>query len=84
MSKLGRYEFVLQKALEQLGPGPWDSRDLKRAEDVLTQDFCLAIDRECDKAAVFDWLSALQAQDVPDLLRRLNASAVKGQGNETA
>ena len=69
----GRYELLLQQALQRNGPGPWDKHDLHRAKETLTQDFCSAFDRECDKDAVLDWLNALPAEEIVDLLHRLNA-----------
>ena len=69
----GEYEIVLQGALEKMGPGPWRARDLHRARETLTQEFCSAFDRQCDQDAVLDWLSALPPHEVADLLDRLNA-----------
>ncbi len=68
----GVYEILLQKALEKAGPGPWAARDLDRAKEALTQEFCLAFDRDCDKDAVLDWLNALPPDEVADLIDRVN------------
>lgn len=76
MVKLGKYEFVLMMALEQLGPGPWNRRDLDEARAVLTRDVCFAVDRECDSDAVHDWLVTLEPREVGELLERLNASRI--------
>ena len=73
----GKYELLLQRALEQAGPGPWDAYDLARVKETLTQEFCSAFNRECDKDAVLDWVNALPAQEVADLIDRLNASGEK-------
>ena len=70
----GKYEVVLQGALEQAGPGPWDEHDLDGVRQTLTDEFCLAFDRECGEGAVLDWLNALPPDDVADLIDRLNDS----------
>ena len=69
----GTYEVLLQRALEQAGPGPWEKHDLDRVKETLTEEFCLAFDPECDEDAVLDWLNALPPQEVADLIDRLNA-----------
>jgi hypothetical protein len=74
VSTLGKYEVVLRTALEQSGPGPWNQRDIRKAKGTLTQGLCVAVDQECDKDAVIDWLATLTGADVRDLVRRLNAN----------
>ncbi len=73
MIGFGKYEIIVQKALEQIGPGPWIPQDLDKVRDVLTDEVCSVIDPECDRRAIFDWLSALQERDTSDLIVRLNA-----------
>jgi hypothetical protein len=76
----GKYEVLLQSALEREGPGPWNRRDLDRVKETLTEEFCLAYDRECDQAAVLDWLNALSSEEVADLLERLQAGGTEEGG----
>lgn len=74
MVTLGKYELILQRALEQVGPGPWLPQDLGKTRDLLTHELCLAVNPDCDPDAVFDWLKALPEEDIPDLMQRLNAN----------
>lgn len=78
MSELGKYGFLLHKALEQMGPGPWKVSDLDQAKEVLTEKFCLAFDAECDKDAVVDWLAALPESEKTDLIGSLNIERQAG------
>jgi len=68
----GTYEILLQRALKDAGPGPWDGRDLDRVRSTLSMEFCLAFDPECDRGAVIDRLAGLPPDEVEDLLDRLN------------
>jgi hypothetical protein len=68
----GKYEVLLQAALQRLRPGPWNEHDLARVKDTLNEDFCLAFGPECDKAAVLDWLNSLPPEEISDLLIHLN------------
>ena len=74
----GKYEVLVEAALERLHPSPWNEHDLARVKDTLNEDFCLAYGPECDKAAVLDWLNALSAGEISDLLIHLNAGPEDG------
>lgn len=74
MVTLGKYELILQRALKQVGPGPWFSQDLGKTKDLLTDKLFLAANPDCDPDAVSDWLKALPEEDIPDLMLRLNVS----------
>jgi hypothetical protein len=69
----GKYEMLLEKALDQVGPRPWNKHDLDRVRQTLTEEFCLAFDPGCDKDAVLDWLNALPPEELAGLIDRLNA-----------
>ena len=68
----GRYETLVRKALEKVGRGPWNTHDIDRVRDTLTQDFCLAFDPHCDKHAVLDWLGSLSPTEMTELIDHLN------------
>ncbi len=36
----GSYEILVEKALEDAGPAPWNVHDLDRVKTGLTQEFC--------------------------------------------
>jgi hypothetical protein len=73
----GSYEVLVEKALEDAGPAPWNVHDLDRVKTGLTQEFCSAVQADCDRDAILDWLNALPPEAVVDLLDRLNAGREK-------
>lgn len=75
----GRYEILLERALDNNRPRLWSTLGLSRVGETPTDDFCLAFGRDCDRNAALDWLEALPPDSAADLLERLDAGWRNGQ-----
>jgi hypothetical protein len=71
MNTLGLYERAVHGSLARLHPRPWTRLDLARVEELLDHEL-RRMGIAGRTAEITDWLKALAADDLADLIDRLN------------